>query len=132
MREPPDKTTVKATLSFENLSDSSAVYFANCTASNSSESNTSTFFWPAIPDVDFNADAEIGLLRLVRMDLIEWGGTLGAARCEITGAWDVRDEGRIIRRDDERDTAEAMRSAKSLIIFAVRKMTDRTQMAIVS
>jgi hypothetical protein len=44
MRDPPDKTTLKAPLSFENLSDRSAVYFARDTARSSSVSNTSTFF----------------------------------------------------------------------------------------
>jgi hypothetical protein len=44
MRDPPDKTMVKAPLPLQNLSDRWAMYLARDTATSSSVSNTCTFF----------------------------------------------------------------------------------------
>ena len=48
MRDPPDKTTEKAPLSLQNLSDSCAVYLARATARSSADSNTSFFISPLV------------------------------------------------------------------------------------
>jgi hypothetical protein len=45
MRVPPESTTVKAPLSAANFADSSAVYLASATATSSSVSKVSTFFF---------------------------------------------------------------------------------------
>uniref|UniRef100_A0A7C8YLX5 Uncharacterized protein n=1 Tax=Opuntia streptacantha TaxID=393608 RepID=A0A7C8YLX5_OPUST len=55
MRDPPERTTVNAPLSFTNLSDKSATYLAKETDSSSSESKTSNFpepFWDATSAIE--------------------------------------------------------------------------------
>jgi hypothetical protein len=48
MRDPPERTTVKAPLSLVNLSDSPAVYLASDTARSSSVSNTVNCLLPVV------------------------------------------------------------------------------------
>ena len=58
MRDPPDKTTVKAPRSLANFSDKSAVYLAREVARSSSASKTSTaFFFSLSLDTDVVIEA---------------------------------------------------------------------------
>ena len=63
MRDPPDKTTEKAPLSLQNLSDSCAVYLARATARSSADSNTSFFTSPFVA---------IDTLVLLLLTLQQW------------------------------------------------------------
>ena len=72
MREPPDKTTVKALLSLRNFSDRSAVYLAKDTDRSSSLSKISTFLFPLSVELSVPAIAAGGF----QVDLVEFTGVM--------------------------------------------------------
>lgn len=72
MREPPDKTTVKALLSLRNFSDRSAVYLAKDTDRSSSLSKTSTFLLPFSVELSVPAIAAGSF----QVDLVDFTGVM--------------------------------------------------------
>lgn len=123
MREPPDKTTVKAPRSLTNFSDRSAVYFAKDTDRSSLSSKTRSFPLPfsdeiavsAIAAGDFQVDlVEFRGARARFLDLNESGGFLAGSngRMRGRGREEDREEGR--RAGNAQRIADSMRGGFSV------------------